>query len=370
MISKIVINGRFLLQGVTGVQRVGIEFCRALDELLMDEHLPGLEVEVVYPARGPVVTELNLRRIRLRRYGMLGGHAWEQLELPLAARGAHLLALGNTAPLLRLIRRKNATHVMVHDLSYRYFPEAYSRSFRLVYGLIMPVILSRAERVITVSAAEREAILREYPKIGEERLVYAQNGADVRIDHSAKQRPASAKGCLYVGSLTKRKNAERLIQAAIEVSRSESTEFTFVGSTGASFEGVSIDIPEDAQDYIRFLGQLNGSEEISAQYLAAEVFVFPSLYEASPLPPVEAMAHGVPVVAADIPSLRERCGDAAFYVDPLSIDSIVNGVRTILRDDSLRDELRSKGYERARAFSWRTQALNVIYAMGVARKDA
>src|SRR5690606_9183748 len=87
-------------------------------------------------------------------------------------------------------------------------------------------------------------------------------------------------------------------------------------------------------------------------YRSAQCFLFPSLYEASPLPPIEAMGCGCPVIAGDIPSLRERCGEAALYCDPRSVDDVVRAVETVLDTPELRHRLRDAGYEQARHYSW------------------
>jgi glycosyltransferase involved in cell wall biosynthesis len=82
------------------------------------------------------------------------------------------------------------------------------------------------------------------------------------------------------------------------------------------------------------------------------VFVFPSLYEGFGLPPLEAMASGTPVVTSNLSSLPEVTGDAAVLVDPYDVDSIEHGIRRVLDDPALADDLRRKGLQRAREFSW------------------
>jgi glycosyltransferase involved in cell wall biosynthesis len=84
--------------------------------------------------------------------------------------------------------------------------------------------------------------------------------------------------------------------------------------------------------------------------------VFPSFYEASSLPPIEAMACGCPVVASSIPSLRERCGDAAIYCDPAAPLEIADAVYRIIVDEELKEDLREKGLERAALYDWKNCA--------------
>lgn len=361
MRESLVIDGRFLTQPVTGVQRVGIEFCRALDQLLADGEFQDVDVRVVVPRHARLITSPQWGRIRLVRAGRLSGHLWEQLELPFISRGAKLLALANTAPLASLLFRGRNTYVMVHDLSYRYFPDAYSRAFRLFYELVIPVVLRRARRVFTVSESERSAIMGECPRIGEgPRLIAVQNGGMPAPVGPVPDRTARARNCLYVGSLTRRKNAAGIVAASVQLVREHDATFTFVGSTGALFEGVRVDVPDDLTDRIVFLGQVDDPERLATEYLNAAVIVFPSFYEASPLPPIEAMGHGCPVVASAIPSLQERCGDAAVYCDPHSIESIVSATVSLLNSEELWSQQQAAGFARCSELSWKTQARQII----------
>lgn len=361
MCKRLVVDGRFLTQPVTGVQRVGIEFCNALDQLIVDGEFPDTDVAVVVPRGAQFVTAPRWKRIRLIRAGRLSGHLWEQFELPFLARGARLLSLANTAPLASLIFRARYTYVMVHDLSYRYFPDAYGRAFRLSYELAIPVVLQRARCIFTVSESERSAIAREYPRLKETpRLVAVQNGGTPVPTDAILGRRARGRNCLYVGSLTKRKNAEGLVRAAIRLVREHDVTFTFVGSTGALFEGVRVEIPADVAHGIRFLGQIDDPKQLADEYFKAAVFVFPSLYEASPLPPIEAMGHGCPIVVSAIPSLQERCGDAAVYCDPLAIDSIVEATTSLLDSEELWSFKQQLGLVHCREFSWETQARRIM----------
>lgn len=373
--TRLVIDGRFLLQDVTGVQRVSIGFLTALDQLLSDGVFPGLAVDLVVPARGELVSTPRLDAVRLRRFGRLRGHSWEQLELPAACGSDPLLCLGNVAPARLLLRRRPRVHTMVHDLSYRYFPEAYSRPFRIAYSTLMPLVLQRSARVFTVSSSERDAIRLHYPRLDPARLVAVQNGGG---EGAATTRPSAAPDALqvgaptvaarslreasylYVGSLTRRKNAAGLLAAAVELVRTRDATFTFVGSTNSSFEGPGLAVPDDVRARIRFLGQVNDADVVERAYRRSAVLVFPSFYEASPLPPIEAMRFGCPVVAADIASLRERCGDAALYCDPGDVGSIVSTARRLARTPRLWEHHQLRGLHQAARFTWSAQVRSVV----------
>lgn len=347
MTAELVINGRFLTQPVTGVQRYARELLAAIDTLL--EHRPGLVVILLTPPMSPADVP-TLQHIRHRAVGHLRGHAWEQFELPRHVGGATLFCPGNTAPLLSLFRSGRVV-VTVHDLSYLYFPDAYSRTFRLLYNRLIPLIMRRADQVITVSQSERAAILRHYPFAGVRLCAIQNGGLPVGIaEHAAV--PADPPTVIYVGSLSKRKNFPAMLAAAIRLARKRGTEFAFFGGVSQGLKATLAEVPHDVCGRIHFHGQVNDWEQLLAAYQSASCLLFPSFYEASPLPPIEAMGCGCPVLAGDIPSLRERCGDAARYCDPASEDDIVAELETLLDDPTLREQLRVAGYAQARRYSW------------------
>lgn len=366
---KLIINGRFLLQSVTGVQRVALEFCNALEDMRREGFYGDLDVSILCPVKGDFVGLPSYRTIEVRRAGRFTGHAWEQLELGRLAGDADLLCLGNVAPVERLIRRTGRTFTMVHDLSYQYFPSAYSLGFRAFYSAVIPLVLSRSDAVFTVSETERKAILKHHGKrISVDRLHAVQNGA-IRKGSEAGVAPPLPPDqrepfVLYVGSLTLRKNAPRLIQACIELARQTDLDFVFIGATGASFGALNISLPEDLKSRFHFLGQINDSRVIYDHLSRASLFLFPSLYEASPLPPIEAMAFGCPVVAGRIPSLLERCGDAAEFCDSEDVGSIVATALAVLNNPERRLQLSRAGRERADRYSWENQVDSVLTIAG------
>ena len=362
MATDIIINGRFLTQGITGVQRYARELLPAFDVLLDDR--PDLRVRLLTPPIDPQWIPV-LRNIRHESVGRRQGHGWEQFDLPRHVGRAVLFCPGNTAPVASLLGRGRVV-VTVHDLSYRYFPEAYSRGFRLLYNALIPLILRRADRVVTVSESERRAILEHYP-FAAARLIAIQNGGlPTGIDEQAPD-PAARETVLYVGSLSKRKNFPGMLDAAVRLARSRGTRFVFIGSVPQGLTETLSSVPDDLSYYIRFAGQVNEWDQLLAAYRSAHCFLFPSFYEASPLPPIEAMGCGCPVIAGDIPSLRERCADAARYCDPADVDDIVAAITAVLDDPAHAAALRTAGYAQARRYSWHHCAratLDAITGMG------
>ena len=344
----IVINGRFLTQNITGVQRYARELMQAIDELL--EGKSHVKVTVMSPRLSDAPP--TWRNILLRQVGCLRGHAWEQLELPWFSRGRTLLCPGNTAPVLSLLGTQPVI-VTVHDLSYKYFPDAYSPAFRLWYNFIIPLSLNRARAVITVSQSERQAIIAHYP-LSASRLYAIPNGglpAGLTVEPIGCPDP-HGDYILYVGSFSKRKNFPRMLEVACQLARERRFHFIFVGGTSKSLAFTAVNIPDDLSPYIKFVDAVNDSAALASYYRGASCLLFPSLYESSGLPPIEAMACGCPVIASDIPALKERCGEAALYCDPYDVDSISNAVLRIMDDIEFRSRLRALGYECAASYSW------------------
>lgn len=344
--THISINGRFLAQPVTGVQRYARELLSAIDRVAGEREdirirLLTPTVEVALPA---------LRFVRHEAVGRLQGHAWEQLELPRHVGRDVLFCPGNTAPIASL-RGRTRVAVTLHDLSYLYFPKAYSWRFRFLYHALVPRILRDADVVITVSESERAAILGHYPWCGN-RLVAVQNGSLPDGVDPVSPQPANHPFVLYVGSLSKRKNLPAMLEVATTLAKKRGLRFIFVGGVGSSLIESVIDIDPAVRDHLAFVGQVNEWDALSQYYRSARCFFFPSLYESSGLPPLEAMGCGSPVLAAAIPALMERCGDAALYCNPRSVDDMVAKLERLIDDVDLQRTLREAGYERARLFTW------------------
>ncbi|HYL29962.1 MAG TPA: glycosyltransferase family 1 protein [Gemmatimonadales bacterium] len=371
------VNGRFLTQPVTGVQRYGAELVAAIDRLLAasDPVTIGLRVTVHVP-EGEPLRDLPVSVVAVVRRGRGRGHVWEQLALPRQVRDGVLFCPGNTAPVAALLCGTPVV-VTVHDLSFRYFPEAYGQRFRWWYEVLTPLIMSRASQVVTVSESERAGILRHYPGV-RARLRVVQNGGGVSSGAAAELGPRSgspelpARYVLYVGSLSRRKNFPGVIAAFGRLAAEDETLCLVVaGAVTSAFRAAPLELPEAHRSRVVFLGQVNDTATLAGLYRQAACFVFPSYYEASPLPPVEAMSFGCPVVASSIPSLHERCGDAAEYCEAGDAESIAAAVRRVLADPALADRLRARGRQRAELFTWDGAArstLSVLREAGPARR--
>ncbi len=359
--AELAINGRFLTQPTTGVQRVARELTRAIDELVTIGQV-DVRVRLLCEAHArPELLGLRSTTIEIVPGGR--GHWWEQACLPRAIRGARLLCFGNTAPVAALLGRRPVA-VIIHDLSYRLYPEAYSRSYRMGHALMLPLLLRRADPVMTVSDSERQALLALAPH-ARDRIVVAQNGG-WQEGAPAVHGSADAGGyLLYVGSFSQRKNFDAVLQTAITLAREDGLESVFVGAGGPILTPRATFVPADVRGMIRFAGQVESATQLADFYAGARCLLLPSFYEASPLPPIEAMRFGCPVVASDIPAMRERCGDAVEYCDPARLDEIVAAVRRVTQNPGYAALLAARGLRQATSFSWRRQAVTVLRTLGI-----
>jgi glycosyltransferase involved in cell wall biosynthesis len=101
-------------------------------------------------------------------------------------------------------------------------------------------------------------------------------------------------------------------------------------------------------------------EMLRVFYDAAKIFVFPSLYEGFGLPPLEAMAHGTPVVTSNTSSLPEVVGNAAVLVNPENVFEIMRALHRVLVDQPVREKFKQRGYEQAKKFSWDASARKIL----------
>lgn len=340
------INGRFLTQPVTGVNRFALEICKALAELRYD-------FRVVVP--GSVGNRKDLP-FELCSFGNLTSHFWEQIDLLRFLRKEGTPLLVNLSGLGPLYYRNQI--ITIHDLSFYRQPEWFSRPYRMFYSFATPVISRSAQAIITVSEFSKGEIIK-YLNTDPGKIVVVPNAVSANITQDEgsgmDKEILKKKYLLAVSSLDPRKNHQRLIEAFGQDGFKD-YNLLLVGKGSRNFN-VRLETGDNSR--IKFLGYISDAD-LSLLYKRAELFVYPSLYEGFGIPPLEAMANGCAVVVSDIESLREVCGDAAEYVNPQSASSIGEGVLNVLHDEGLRGELVSRGMKRAAYFSWQRSAERLL----------
>ena len=304
-----------------------------------------------------------LRTIPARPVGSLQGHLWEQIDLRRYVGGTLLLNLCNTAPL-------TASNMVatIHDASVYAVPQAYSRPFRTWYRFIIPRLGTRARRIVTVSQFSK-AELERHAGIPADRITVISGGGEHILAEPADQRIVERLGLtprayvVAVGSLSPHKNLAGVAVAARKLAH-QGVQTVVTG-------GINSDVfssrPLTDQSHLRLTGYVTDGE-LRALYEQAACLVYPSFYEGFGLPPLEAMSCGCPVVASRAASLPEVCGDAAAYCDPADPADIAGIVQQVVEDGSRQEEMRRRGIERARQFSWSRGAESMLRLLAELRR--
>ena len=366
---RVVVNGRFLAQARTGVQRYGAETLRALDRLLgrWPQYLYGTCWQLALPidARDvPLVDNFEIHTLQFLR-----GHAWEQVSLAAFARGAYLVNPSYSGPLFK--RRQTIT---VHDAAVRASPETYSLGYRAFNNLCMGLLAPRADTLMTVSHFSAQELKKHYALARNDivvgRLGWEHVGAtQARCgDAEVLRRHGLASGAYLfaVGSPKPSKNFGLMPRALALLGSDLSMPLAVAGARDARIYRRDESI---AHDKLRLLGFVP-DDELDVLYRHAAWFIFPSLYEGFGLPPHEAMANGCPVLAARAASIPEVCGKAALYFDPHDPASLADCIRkATLGPDAaaLREMQRERGAERLAFYTWEANAeilLNRLVAVG------
>jgi glycosyltransferase involved in cell wall biosynthesis len=335
MRNTLYVNGRFLMQPLSGVQRFATEITAAL----LRRH-PG-RVVVLGPG-GAADGSAPVRAVGRRR-----GQAWEQLELAAHAADGVLINLGNTAPL-----RLRAQVVVIHDAGVFATPEAYDWKFRLWYKFAQKQLLRRGAGVIAVSQFARRELVRCLGA-DPDAIAVISEGADhmhaIAADHGVLRRFPEGRFVLVVGNLAAHKNLAALSALARRLAeRGVRLVITGATTTAGAFRATD---PAMLPQPAHYIGRVS-DRELKALYEAATCLVFPSRYEGFGLPAVEAMACGCPVAASRIPALQETCADAAQYFDPASPADIAEQVCRVLDDQPLQTQLRAAARARSSTFTW------------------
>jgi O-antigen biosynthesis alpha-1,2-mannosyltransferase len=240
------------------------------------------------------------------------------------------------------------TLCVVHDLIHLKFPAESSPLKRFFYENVLRPTIRRTGCVVTVSEFSRRDIA-DWLGIALDCVVVAYNAVGPQFSPSGNRVMMGFPYALYVGNQRQHKNVVRLIESMAALERARDLHLVLTGrpsvEVGHAIEHLKL------TKRVRFIGNVD-DESLPALYRGAELLVLPSMYEGFGLPVLEAMACGTPVAASNCTSIPEIAGDAAFLFEPDSTCGIAAAIDRIATDSSLRSELRAKGLERARSFSW------------------
>lgn len=303
--KKIIINGRFLLHRVTGVERYAREILAEFDTMVS----PG-EVTLALP---PETKESPIyHNIKVVKVGALHNQMWEHISFPwyVHRESGISLNLCNVAPLIE------PGIVCIHDMKIKAHPEYFNWKFRMWYELLLKNETKRAKKIITVSDFSKSEIVKYY-KINSNKIVVIPNAWQhyerIGFDENALKKYNLEKEKYYfaMGSMEPNKNFKWIAKTAL---LNPSENFAIAGSINNKIfaEGLGFECPSN----MHLLGYVT-DEEAKTLMKECKAFLFPSFYEGFGIPPLEAISAGArKTIISDIPVMHEVFEDYANYVDP------------------------------------------------------
>ncbi len=262
--------------------------------------------------------------------------------------------------------------VTIHDLIPYFLPEMVRPSFLKRFTREMPEIVERADHILTVSQFSKDDIVKIFgippQKIS---VVYSAPTAAYQplpkgpIQKYLGERYGLKKSyILYAGGLNPRKNVAELIYAYSKVFRELDgfEQLVILGGNGKHTEQLKLLVQSlDLEGDVVFPGFVE-SIDLPLFYNGANLFVYPSLYEGFGLPPIEAMACGVPVITSNVSSIPEIVGDAAIQVNPTDTLKLAEAIFKVLNNPELHLTLVKKGLEHCKKYHWRQNAAQILEA--------
>ncbi|GIV21719.1 MAG: glycosyl transferase family 1 [Armatimonadota bacterium] len=368
---RIAIDARCLTGAYTGDRTYWLGLVRGLCAL---EHEHRILLYTHTPITDPLLPEDERLKQRVIPARNLRWWSWKLFPDAANADGADVAHVQYTVP----TRLKMPVVTTVHDISFRLMPHCFPLKHRLLLNLTVPRSMRRAARVITVSESSRQDILRVY-RLPAEKVVAIPNASDERMrpveravaeqtlrQHYGLETPF----VLMVGVLQPRKNLPLAVQAFAQVVLPGNLphRLVIVGKPGWGMEELQKAIAHwEVQERTVLTGYVP-DEHLPSFYSSADALMYPSLYEGFGLPPLEAMQCGCPVLASDIPVMREVVGDTGMLLSPHDPVVWTQALHTVLTNEWVRQQMRQRGFQQAARFSWKESArrtLEVYQTLGM-----
>ncbi|MBH19765.1 MAG: glycosyltransferase [Crocinitomicaceae bacterium] len=246
---------------------------------------------------------------------------------------------------------------VIHDLNFEHYPEDLPKNILKYYKKYMPLFAQKANKVITVSNYSKNDIVNKY-KVNSEKIKVIYNGGNDIFKPIKEEKIRNFQNnntnrpyFIYVGSLHKRKNIERMLKAFQAFNNEDKWDFIIIGTD--MWKG-QLDL-DGILNNVKFIGRKSGNE-LAMWIASSSALVYISYFEGFGLPILEGMMSGVPVISGNLTSLPEVGGKAVIYVDPFNLDSINKGMKEAT---SNYQKYRYLGLKQAKLFSWDKSALEV-----------
>jgi glycosyltransferase involved in cell wall biosynthesis len=298
---------------------------------------------------------------------------WEQFSLPAALKKENCQLLhctANTAPLKCPVPMIVTVHDVIYLEESNVGGSLYQSVGNMYRRFVVPHVIKNAEKIITVSEYEK-SVISDVCKIGSDKIVVVHNGVSERFhpDYSSEQLTAfrrkhtlPAEFILFHGNTAPKKNTTGAIKAYVHYCLNSRNPLPLVVT---DFSKQKIEKILQSIGNAGLIRNIHApgyipSADMPLLYNCCTLFLYPSLRESFGLPVLEAMACGKPVIAADIPAIREVAGDSAYLVDPLKPELIAEAVMHVSGDDTSRTGMTQRGLERIKQFSWEQSAKKLI----------
>ncbi|MGD0020839.1 MAG: glycosyltransferase family 1 protein [Smithellaceae bacterium] len=359
---KIGLDARQLSRPLTGMGRYTLEICQSLSKI------KGISLYLYSPAdlrfdfRG-----LEQAHVRTKNWdaGILR-QFWTETFLPFwAARDRVDIFWGPAHRIPRFLPDTMARVVTIHDLVWKYASDTMPPLRKKLEQIQTPSAIAHADWIVTDASATAAALKDEYPA-SKNKISVIHLGVTYQ-DCLVSKKDLEPLGIdqnyfLFVGTLEPRKNLLRLLTSYSRFSASMKDKALLVIAGGKGWGGVDIKktVRElDLERHVRLVGYVDDAM-LAALYKHALFLAMPSIYEGFGLPLTEAMAHGTPVLTSDNSSMPEVAGEAGLLVDPLSGDSIQEGLMELISNDKLRKRLASHAKDSAKRFDWDVAAAKLV----------
>lgn len=346
-----------LLSGDAGYRRAGIH--QYIYQVL--RHLPddAFEYRVHSQMAGLSSGRSSLTQIssRFPTQNRLARIFWEQMVWPWYSwrrRPDLLHGMAFATPYLA----STPSVVTVFDLSFIHFPQQFPKLQQKYLAWQTRLACQRARRVITISESTRQDVHLFFKKpLSHIDVVYPgvdpvyQPQSETAVAQFKKAHRINGRFILHVGTLQPRKNIETLIDA-FALLNDPSLQLVLVGGKGWLYDEIFARVEQhQLTNRVIFTGYV-ADEELPLWYAAADLFVYPSLYEGFGMPVVEAMACGTAVIVANNSSLPEAAGEAGLQFDPQNASELAERMLSVLQNYELSAKMRQSGFKQAQKFSW------------------
>lgn len=340
---------------IAGVGRYTRELLRALLQAPEDDRyllLSASSAEAAHQLLGdlPPGAWRELRRLPATERVMSA--IWHRLRAPLPVE----LVAGDFdvfhGPDFVVPPSRRPTVVTIHDLSYIVAPQYAEPSLVAYLKSAVPRSLQRASQIITVSASVAAELIEAYPFV-EGRVRAIPNGVRPVVSGQKRHAKDGPPTILIVGTIEPRKNLVTLLNAMTYVWRAiPDAQLIVAGRVGWQSEEIMARLRAACLTSRVTFVESPGNTQLALLFEDASLFVYPSTHEGFGLPLLEAMAHDVPVIASDIPALRETAGTAARFVSAFDAEALGYEIARVLNDPQLCADLVDAGRQQVEKHSW------------------